>query len=146
MPDTQIAIEEPFLPRFVRIALQYCRFGAVGLLATGIHAAVFLALVSAMPTAPLMANFLAFCVAISVSFSGHFTWTFCADRSGLSRWEKVCIFRRFAVVALLGLALNTGTVFLITDVFLWPPAYAAVPMVTVVPSISFLASKYWAFT
>lgn len=145
MADTQLALDEPLFLRVTRLALQYCRFGCVGLLATGTHVIIFMALVWAMPEMPVMANFLAFCVAFSVSFSGHFAWTFGGDRSGQSRWEKVCILRRFVVVAVFGLALNTGAVILIADILLWPPAYATLPMMTIVPVATFLASKYWAF-
>src|SRR5262249_32848188 len=128
------------------VAVQYGKFGCVGILATAGHIAAFTGLIEFFHVAPLLANILAFCAAVLISFFGHFHWTFKADAKQrlFSRQQRVA-FARFAVVALLGLGLNSLIVFLVVDISELSYRYAIVPMAVVVPSILFLISKFWAF-
>lgn len=127
-----------------RPGLQYARFGVVGLAATGVHVVLFATLIEARLAAPLLANAFAFCLALLISFAGHFWLTFPAERRRSRRRGLDALFR-FAIVALLGLALNSLTVYLIVDLLEMSYRYAMVPMISVVPLAVFVLSKFWAF-
>jgi putative flippase GtrA len=121
------------------VALQGVRFAAVGAAATAIHVLLFVALIEALQMSALLANLAAFGSALLLSFAGHCHWTF---RVQDGRWRA---FGRFAVVALLGLGLNSGIAYGIADRLGWHYAYAVVAMVTVTPVALFLLSRRWAF-
>jgi putative flippase GtrA len=129
------------------VAVQYAKFGCVGILATASHIVVFTGLIEFFKVVPLIANILAFCVAVLVSFLGHFHWTFKIEaKQPLFRFRQQRVaFARFLAVALLGLGLNSLMVFLVVDISQLSYRYAIVPMALVVPSIMFLISKFWAF-
>ena len=97
---------------------------------------------------PLAANVAAFGVAVVVSFFGHFCWTFRSEPAGaaaaLHRRMRAA-FARFAVVALLGLALNSAAVVLTVDLLALPYPFAILLMVSVVPLAVFALSRFWAF-
>jgi putative flippase GtrA len=96
--------------------------------------------------APLLANLAAFCTAVGVSFLGHYHWTF-AHKGAFHREVPGVgkAMRRFLIVSLIGLALNSLVVYVITDLLALSYWYAVVLMVTAVPGIVFLLSRFWAF-
>jgi putative flippase GtrA len=107
---------------------------------------LFAGLIELAGAAPLLANFAAFCVAVGVSFFGHFHWTFAGEHlrpGGNTRVNRT--FARFFAVAVFGLGLNSLAVYVITDVLMMSYLYSAGLMVTVVPVILFVINKYWAF-
>lgn len=128
----------------VRLALQYLRFGVVGLTATAVHVGAFAALIELAGLAPLAANLAAFAVAVAVSFVGHFHWTF---RAQTARRDVAVrrAFVRFALVACVGLALNSLAVFVVVDLMALSYRYAIVIMVFVVPLVVFAIAKFWVF-
>ena len=117
---------------------QVLRFAGVGVLSTGIHALIY-ALTAAVGLVPWAANLAAFCVAFGFSFLGHYRFTFQSDSAVPDAISK------FFWVALMGLGLNAGFVYLIVD---WAQLHylvALAPMIFVVPPVTFLLSRYWAF-
>jgi putative flippase GtrA len=129
----------------VSFLLQYARFGAVGLSATAIHVLMFTALIEVVGLEAIPANFAAFGIAVLVSFVGHLHWTFRGE-TGVHRWQKQGpALARFAVVALMGFALNSLVVYLVVNFMALPYQYAIVVMVGVVPLLVFALSKFWAF-
>ena len=131
--------------RLWHLALQYARFGAVGVAATATHAVMFTAFLELVGLAPLVANFAAFGIAVLVSFLGHFHWTFWTETADQDWQQQRAAFVRFTVVALSGLALNSLAVILVVSVFALPYQYALILMVCVVPLLVFTLSKFWAF-
>lgn len=119
------------------------RFAFVGVGATAVHATAYLGW-ARLGVPPLVANLLAFAIAVTVSFAGHFHWTFLDARGGRDR-RYFKNFFRFAAVATLGLVLNTIGVYVVTVTLALPYEYAAIPMVTVVPLVLFFLNRYWAF-
>jgi putative flippase GtrA len=117
---------------------QVTRFGFVGLAATAVHAAVGLGLEYSADMQPFWANLIAFCCALGVSFMGQTRLTFpesTADRAAFSR---------FAVVALVGLALNQIIVWVATSRF-DIPYWLSLPIIFgTVPVVTFLLLKFWA--
>ncbi|MEM7222421.1 MAG: GtrA family protein [Pseudomonadota bacterium] len=129
--------------RLWRLALQYMKFGGVGLCSTAVHVGVFTVLIEFFAVAPLISNVFAFCVAVVVSFFGHFHWTFSETKSG--QRPARATFLRFAVTALLGLGLNSLLVYAVDDIFKLHPLYSVIGMIFLVPPVIFAISKYWAF-
>lgn len=135
------------LPGFVtRLIAQAIRFGLVGGVATLVHVAMFSGLIELSGMAPLLANLAAFCTAVGVSFLGHYHWTF-ADKAMFHRKVPRVgrAMRRFLIVSLIGLALNSLVVYVVTDLLALSYWYAVVLMVTAVPGVVFLLSRFWAF-
>lgn len=121
---------------------QYAKFSFVGVLATATHLLIFSATIELLNLEPMLANLAAFGVAFVVSFSGHRSWTFRTTgrppalvQSGL----------RFGAVAAIGLALNSGAVFLTTEAMALSYRWALLPMATVIPFATYLMNRYWAF-
>ena len=127
-----------------RLAIQYARFGAVGLTAAATHVLVFAAAIEFAHIPPLLANCLAFGIAVWISFFGHFRWTF-ADQTGSGSHEQQAALLRFIIVALTGFGLNSLSVYVVVNVMAWPYAVAAFLMITAVPVAVFALSKFWAF-
>jgi putative flippase GtrA len=124
---------------------QYFKFGTVGLSATLVHVLIFVTMIEILAIRPLLSNLLAFSVAVSVSFAGHFHWTFrpgSVERRGRSKAEALM---KFFFIAFLGLVLNSITVYFLIDIFALPYVYALFVMTIIVPIIIFLLSKHWAF-
>jgi putative flippase GtrA len=123
------------------LLFQYGRFGVVGLVATLVHVLVYSGLIELLATAPLAANTLGFVAGVQVSFLGHRGWTFREPKTA----EVARSLTRFWVVALLGFALNTGFVGLVTGVLRLGYGWAIPPMVGVTPLVTFALAKLWAF-
>ena len=117
---------------------QVIRFAGVGVLSTGIHALIY-TLTGALGLVPWAANLVAFVAAFGFSFLGHYRFTFQSD-SGLPD-----AISKFFLVALIGLGLNAGFVYLIVDLAQLNYLVALAPMILIVPPVTFLLSRYWAF-
>jgi putative flippase GtrA len=124
--------------------LQLGRFGVVGALATLTHALTFAAAIEVAHARPLLANLLGFALALCVSFLGHFHWTFRAEAGG-RRADVPSMFLRFALVALVGLLLNSLVVVVVVEQAGFDYRIAMLLMVTVVPLCLFWLCKRFAF-
>jgi putative flippase GtrA len=107
-----------------------------------VHAGAFVVVAEVTGASGLWSNFAAFACAFSVSFLGHFHWTFRARAAGS---EARLALLRFLVVALIGLALTTTISYVLVDEMGGSRYLAAGLMVTVVPITTFLLSRNWAF-
>lgn len=123
----------------VALAYQVIKFGLVGAVATGIHAATFVLLVGWWSVNALAANTIAFAGAVGFSYLGHRHWTFSGD------YDARGSFAKFVVISLIGFAANTANVFVVDYVLSAPYVYCLPGMVFVVPLFVFLLSRYWAF-
>lgn len=119
---------------------QILRFLIVGLGATSVHFAVVIALVEILGIDAIFSNGLAWAIALSVSYFGHFSWTFSATG------EHAEHLPRFAVVSLFGLALNLLTVWLLHHQLGAHYLVATTLGVTLSIIVTFLASRFWAFS
>ena len=121
-----------------RDVLEVARFATVGVLATLVHSVVT-ALVFVVTDMALLANLSGFLIAFLVSATGHVLWTF---PNTANRRTAVT---RFFVVAAFGFTVSNGL--LIAGSSLWPEAtpLALAVAVGIVPIISFLLSRFWAF-
>ena len=140
-PDYRNHLLHPLLA----LTLQGSRFALVGLTATATHVAVMIALVELAWFQPMSANFFGFTVAVLISFAGHLYWTFGETRV-LEKNGGVEVFTKFIVVALTSLALNSLAVFLVVDINGLHYFWAVATMITLVPLVVFLLSKFWVFS
>lgn len=128
-----------FVKRLAAFLRHFLRFGFAGGVVVSVHAGGYLLLVHLGWAGPLLANAIAFLVGTLIAFAVHYTWTFRSARSPRrAAW-------RFGVAKLIGLALNTGAVYLITKELHLSHYWALPVMMLVTPLIVFTISKYWAF-
>lgn len=114
-------------------------FALIGLAATAVHVAIAFAVREAIDATALQANFAGYCAAVSVSYFGNARWTFRSD--GL----RAAQFVRFLVLSVSGLIANEAIIYLLVERLGWPFGGGLVVVVIVVPVLSFLAARAWAF-
>lgn len=124
---------------------QLSRFASVGALATGVHTAIYAGLGGLDAFSPMLANFVAFVFAFGFSYFGHFRVTFKEQLRGRSLVRSYAVQLRFLIVALLGLALNALGVWFVTDYLGSHFLFATLPMVFMVPLVTFFVARSWAF-
>lgn len=115
------------------------RFGIVGICATVTHVVIVLSMVEGGFAGPFWANVAAFTGAVFVSYFGNHGWTFRLSGGHATH------FSRFLPVALTGLALNQGIVYLVVRILGLDYRIALGLVVSVVPTITFTLSRQWAF-
>ncbi len=118
---------------------QIRRFATIGLLATAIHITVAYFAESYGALSPQLANLAGFIAAFLISYIGHLRYTF-QRQGGSDRY-----FRRFLILSAFNFVASSYVIYALTVKlgvdFLWALTVVAV----VVPSISFIAAKFWAF-
>ena len=114
-------------------------FALIGLAATLVHVIMALGARSGLHLEPLAANFVGYGCAVGFSYIGNARLTFGKPARDAGQ------FSRFLLVSLLGLALNQAIVHLLVDRAGWPFWLALGPVVLLVPLLSFLLLKVWAF-
>lgn len=119
---------------------QFIRFLAVGVLATASHFIVVIALVEGWSLDVMLANALAWTVALGVSYKGHHRWTFSAEGAHANH------FPRYTAVSLTGLALNLATVWLFHHHLSAHYLVATTFGVALSVLVTFVMSRFWAFS
>lgn len=132
-------------PVLLQPVAQGLKFGVIGIAATITHVTAFIVWIEMVGMAPLWANVAAFFTAVMVGFIGHFFWTF-RDHgvAEMGRWKAAL--PRFIVVSLIGLGLNSVSIYMVVNVLSMSYWYAVVVMVTAVPICMFTLSKSWVFS
>ncbi|KAF1053041.1 MAG: hypothetical protein GAK43_01612 [Stenotrophomonas maltophilia] len=125
--------------RALRELLLAGRFAIVGVCATALHMLVVWLLLSYTRIDPLLANLLAFLCAFGLSFSGNYLWTFSAPGTPGKAMQ------RFFLISLCAFIANSALLALLLTQPWLPPRLAALASASVVPGISFLASRLWGF-
>lgn len=124
---------------FLREIITAGRFGLVGLLATVVHIAIVWVLLALTNIVPVLANTLAFMVAFCISFVGNYLWTFRSPGS-----PRRAIFR-FFVIAASAFIVNTLVLAFLVRQDWFSPVVSAILSASLVPVISFFASRLWGF-
>lgn len=121
-------------PMLTRRAL---RFGVSGLLATGLHVVIAMALIQNVSTAPSIANGVAFAMATIFSYLINTTWSFSSPLHGRN-------LLRFCVVACVGLVLAmiiSGAAQHYGLHYMWGIFF----VVLTVPPVTFLLHSFWTY-
>jgi putative flippase GtrA len=111
----------------------------VGVIATGCHVTVALAVQHIFRLGPMSASVAGYLCSVGVSYVGNSRLTF--RRPALHGPQFV----KFATISLAGLAINQSVVFVGTHLLGWPLSRTLIPVVLIVPASTFLMSKFWAF-
>jgi putative flippase GtrA len=118
---------------------QILRFAAVGGVATGLHFMFALMGERVLQFDPGWANAFGFCFAFVWSLMANWAWTF----EGQSPFKQAA--PRFFALSGICFLLGQGIVVAATSQLHWPLWLALLPVVTIVPVLSFLGSKFHAF-
>ncbi len=113
-------------------------FGLIGVLATAVHYLSALLSVELLGVTVLLANVLAYCVAVAVSYVGHTRFTF---RASASRRN----FLRFITVSLSALGLSQLLLFALQSWTRFPYQFNLLLGVGIIPVYSFLCNKFWVY-
>ena len=115
------------------------RFTLVGLAAACVHIGIVWGLITQLGIEALLANFVAFLTAFIVSFTGQYLWTFRSDRA----WQSAL--KRFFLVSLSGFALNNIALITLLSLEFMSDSHAAILAACIIPAITYLAGRLWAF-
>jgi len=115
------------------------RFTLVGVAAACVHISIVWTLITQLGIETLLANLVAFLTAFIVSFTGQYLWTFRSKRN----WQSALI--RFFLISLLGFAVNNITLIAVLDMGVMSDSHAAVLSACIIPVVTYLAGRFWAF-
>ena len=122
-----------------REAIIAARFGLIGVVATIAHILLVSILIYETRIPVIISNTIAFLFAFSISFTGNYIWTF---RSPGRPYRTM---RRFLLISASAFLINT-IIFSIILANKWlSPIYGAISSASVVPLITYLASRLWVF-
>ena len=119
--------------------LTLSRFTLVGIIAACVHISIVWALITQISIEALLANLVAFLTAFIISFTGQYLWTFRSNRN----WQSALI--RFFLISLLAFALNNMALITLLDLGFMSDSLAAILSACVIPIITYLAGRFWAF-
>jgi putative flippase GtrA len=121
------------------VAREGATFALIGVGATLVHVTAALAARAGLGLPPLSANLVGYACAVGFSYVGNATLTFRKPSRDARQ------FARFVAVSALGLVLNQSIVYLLVNRLGWPFWLALGPVVVLVPALSFVLAKLWAF-
>lgn len=117
---------------------QLARYGISGVIATLIHALIYLYLLEqGWPS--LWANTAGFIPAFFWSFALQSLWVFRREKMS---WLQL---RGFVLSALFGYLLNSIIAYTCIDIFRTPGWVSVLVMVSITPAATFIINKYWVF-
>lgn len=119
------------------------KFAVIGVIATLTHASVASVLLETGALTAFPANICGFLVAFTVSFSGHYYWSFSHLRQDGTALKSM---RRFLVISLSGFLLNSTVLALWLKLTPWPDLFGLLLSIAIVPAFSFLGARLWAFS
>lgn len=121
---------------------QLWRYGVTGGFVTALSIGVYLAAAYPLGAAPLVANVLAYAVAVCLGYIIHSRWSFRGHgrRDNLARTTG-----RFFLVSLVSFTLNSFFVWLLTGPMQGPQWWPTVPMLFVTPLVTFALNRRWVF-
>jgi putative flippase GtrA len=113
------------------------RFGVVGTVSISSQASLFFFLANYAGFSGFTANAIGYAVSLLISYYGQSQWTFSdqKDRSIL----------RFLAIAILSFILGSGGALLIVDWARASPLWVLPIILLVIPGMSFLMMRHWAF-
>lgn len=121
---------------------QLIRFGVTGGFVTLLGIGIYMIAATMIDLAPLLANLLAYAVAVTVGYVLHSRFSF----KGHGRRDNVArTTSRFFAVSMVSLALNSLFVWVLTGPMGGPDWWPTVPMLFVTPLVTFSLNRQWVF-
>lgn len=121
---------------------QLIRFGMTGGFVTLLGIGVYMAAATIVDVAPLIANLLAYAVAVTVGYVMHSRFSF----RGHGRRDNVArTTSRFFIVSMVSLGLNSLFVWGLTGPMGGPDWWPTIPMLFVTPLVTFSLNRRWVF-
>ena len=117
----------------------FFRFIFVGCISTGFHILITNALLLSIITNPFIANFIAFCSTLLLSFYGHYYFTFKSDS------KKRYAIIKFFIISAIAFMLNNASLDIILGLQLFPELVATNIAALIIPLVSFVANRLWVF-
>jgi len=115
-------------------------YACVGAVATCVHLSLVYLFVENFAMHPLFANVFAFFTAFNVSYLGHHNFTFAGHMVDVKE-----AMRRYALVAMGGFVLNESLFYYFLQIEKFHYLISLLCVLMIVPPITFLLSKCWAF-
>ena len=120
--------------------LTLSRFTLVGIVAACVHISIVWFLITYLGIEALLANLAAFLSAFIVSFTGQYLWTFRSKRY----WQSALM--RFFLISLFGFMVNNIVLIALLDVGIMSDSLSAVLSACIIPVVTYLAGRFWAFS
>tara|TARA_A100001518_G_C1224198_1_gene70754 strand:+ start:3188 stop:3580 length:393 start_codon:yes stop_codon:yes gene_type:complete len=117
------------------------KFVSVGLLATLVHALIFLIFLEKFRINEQISNLIGFIFAFIVSYTGQRKWTF----SERIVTHKIKSQVKFFLSSLLSLILNMLWVYITVHILGLHASYATLGMIFITPIIIYMILNYWVF-
>ena len=118
---------------------RFARFAVVGALSTAVHTAVFTVAIELGHVEPVLANAIAFSVAVLGGYALNRRWTFAAQGAAHARlW-------RYVIAQLIGLAWNSVIMYAAVHGAHWSPYLGLLLSLVLVPPLTFALSQFWVF-
>ncbi len=124
------------------VFVQLIRFGLVGGFVTALGAATYWVPATFFGVPPLLANLIGYVVAAGVGYVLHSRVSF---RGHGSRDKPARRTGRSFTVSLISLALNSLFVWILTGPLHGPTWWPVIPMICVVPMVTFVLYRQWVF-
>lgn len=123
--------------------IRIAKFGSVGLCGTCTHALVFFIIFTVFTIGSVIANFIAFCIALCVSYVGHTNFTF-KDKVKDAKlgWD---VRWRFFQTTFLGFILNMAWAYLFLEKWQWDISTFIIALFTLTPALAYLLNRFWVF-
>lgn len=121
---------------------QFFRYGLVGGFVTILGAATYWVAAALMNIFPLVANVLAYAVAVFFGYFLHSRWSFRGHGQQRNFTRTVS---RFVMTSGLSFALNSLFIWILNGILNLPVWWPILPMVFVTPLIIFVINKNWVF-
>lgn len=132
----------PAAPERVALLGQFLSFGLVGAVLSGLSTLAYLLPIMLLHAPPLLANFIAYTLAVTVGFQLHGRLTFVKSAGGSGASVPVRA-GRFGAVSLVSLGLNSLFVWALTGPLRLSPLWPLLPMLFVTPVATFWLNRRW---
>lgn len=121
---------------------QLVRYGLTGGFVTALGIGAYLVAAIPLGVPPLLANVVAYAVAVGVGYVIHSRWSF----KGHGRRDNIArTTSRFFLVSLVSFGLNSFFVWLLTGPMQGPDWWPTIPMLFVTPLVTFALNRRWVF-
>ncbi len=141
-------LQKPYMARLVDLFEKYnvsqiLRYGVVGICAAMTHALVAFTVFHILTIAPTPSNFSGFVAGAFISYFGSYYFTF--KNANGHNGSHTRSLPRFALVWLIGIAINVGLFQTLLSLYAVPFALNVFIAIVLTPTAQYLMLKFWAF-